>query len=109
MFNFHLLSVHHVTEMACNKNIRKKQHCNNFVVESAALKVYEPNEKKGHQTKAYAVDTQISSSSPTTKKHQTFVVEPMGEKSVIQLAGVGDVTAKNLETKGYNKATPYHI
>lgn len=91
----------------CKNNIGKNKHRNNFAAESMApMKLGEKNaEKKGYETKVYS-DTQISSSS-TTKKHRTFVSEPMGDKSVSHLAGVGPATAKELEKMGYDKAYKY--
>ena len=37
----------------------------------------------------------------TTQKHRNFVGEPMGEKAVTALAGIGDVLGKRLGSKGY--------
>jgi hypothetical protein len=42
--------------------------------------------------------------STTSQKHQDFVAEPMGEKEVTAIAGVGAVAAKKLSAKGYDKA-----
>ena len=40
----------------------------------------------------------------TSQKHRNFISEPMGEKRVIELAGIGDVLGRRLEEKGYDKA-----
>ncbi len=40
---------------------------------------------------------------PTTIKHRTFVLEPMGDKHVTDLPGVGTVTGYRLEYNGYDK------
>ncbi|MEE6518508.1 hypothetical protein FKM82_029546 [Ascaphus truei] len=37
-------------------------------------------------------------------KRNTFVSEPMGEKPVQCLSGIGDVLGKRLEEKGFDKA-----
>ena len=37
-------------------------------------------------------------------KHTKFVDEPMGEKDVTELAGIGSVIAKSMKAKGYDRA-----
>jgi hypothetical protein len=39
----------------------------------------------------------------TSQKHRDFVAEPMGEKPVGSLAGIGDVLSKRLEERGFDK------
>ena len=41
--------------------------------------------------------------STTSKKHQDFVSEPMGEKEVTAIAGIGDVLGTRLSDKGFDK------
>lgn len=43
--------------------------------------------------------------STTSQKHKNFVSEPMGEKEVKELAGIGDVLGARLIEKGYDKVS----
>jgi len=42
--------------------------------------------------------------STTSQKHRNFVAEPMADKPVTDLAGVGNVLGQRLKTKGYTEA-----
>ena len=44
--------------------------------------------------------------STTTQKHRNFVAEPMGEKEVTDLAGIGDVLGGRLADKGFDQVSP---
>lgn len=43
--------------------------------------------------------------STTSQKHRNFVSEPMGDKPVTELAGVGAVLGTRLQQAGYVRAT----
>uniref|UniRef100_G3MN83 Barrier-to-autointegration factor-like protein n=1 Tax=Amblyomma maculatum TaxID=34609 RepID=G3MN83_AMBMU len=42
--------------------------------------------------------------SSTSKKHRYFTAEPMGNKSVTELAGIGDTLGGRLKANGYSRA-----
>lgn len=43
--------------------------------------------------------------SSTSAKHRNFVSEPIGEKEVGELAGIGDVLGGRLRDKGFDKVS----
>lgn len=46
--------------------------------------------------------------STTSQKHRDFVGEPMGDKPVTALSGIGDILGKKLEQQGFDKVDKTH-
>ncbi|XP_076599470.1 barrier-to-autointegration factor-like [Chaetodon auriga] len=40
----------------------------------------------------------------TTQKHRDFISEPMGDKAVTALSGIGEILGKKLQQQGFDKA-----
>ena len=47
--------------------------------------------------------------STTSQKHRNFVAEPMNEKPVTDLAGIGEVLGKRLQNKGFDKVSIFYF
>lgn len=43
--------------------------------------------------------------STTSQKHRDFVGEPMGDKPVTALSGIGEALGKSLEQQGFDKVS----
>merc|ERR1712243_198360 len=60
--------------------------------------------KNGEQvSKASSSENNVMKTS-TSMKHRNFLSEPMGEKCVSQIAGIGEVYKKRLHEAGYDLA-----
>jgi hypothetical protein len=47
--------------------------------------------------------------STTSQKHKNFVAEPMGDKPVTDVAGIGEVLGKRLVNQGFDKVFTYNM
>lgn len=45
--------------------------------------------------------------STTSQKHRNFIAEPMSDKPVTDLAGIGETLGGRLSSKGFDKVKDY--
>jgi hypothetical protein len=55
-------------------------------------------------TTSYQVNDVVMQATSTSQKHKDFVSEPMGEKDITEIAGIGKVLGQRLTEKGYDRA-----
>ena len=47
----------------------------------------------------------MASAASTSQKHKDFIAEPIGNKEITAIAGIGPVLGERLSKKGFDKVT----
>ena len=88
-------------KIRCHGFTRDGFRCSLFVTDTKKFCTLHGSEP---QTNLMSSFGNLKISSDTTQKHRNFVQEPMENKSVTALAGIGDTLGKRLSRLGYDKA-----